>query len=185
MTGWVTAGSLTCRRATRGSVPERGRSRVSRSRSVAPTGGSGVTRRRPPSALPASIPPRRDRGGAGRGAGRPARRRSAELELSISHRAGRALAVIASPGAPVGCDLELVEERSTAFVESGSRRASRRSWGAAHDEQAWLANLFWSAKEAATKARGEGLRLDVRHAEVVRDPGRRCGRLAALHVGWG
>ena len=54
------------------------------------------------------------------------------------------------------------------------------------DERAWLANLIWSAKEAAAKARGEGLRLDVRHAEVV------LGASAAdaagwrpLHVDWG
>ncbi len=29
-----------------------------------------------------------------------------------------------------------------------------------------LANLLWTAKEAAAKARGEGLRLDVRQAVV-------------------
>ena len=36
----------------------------------------------------------------------------ADVELSLSHRAGRALAVIASRGAALGCDLELIEARS-------------------------------------------------------------------------
>ena len=39
-----------------------------------------------------------------------------ELSLSLSHRAGRALAVVAAAPAIVGCDLELVEPRSGAFV---------------------------------------------------------------------
>lgn len=111
----------------------------------------------------------------------------AELELSISHRAGRALAVIASPGARVGCDLELVEERSRAFVEQWLAPAEQALLRRTRvGEQAWLANLLWSAKEAATKARGEGLRLDVRHAKVTfgvtagaADGWRR------LHVDWG
>lgn len=103
----------------------------------------------------------------------------AEVELSISHRAGRALAVVASPGTPVGCDLELVEPRSSAFVEewlAPSERALVRS--ARGDEQPFLANVLWSAKEASTKARGEGLRLAVRDAEVV------LGEPPAGEEGW-
>ena len=53
------------------------------------------------------------------------------------------------------------------------------------DEQAWLANLIWSAKEAAAKARGEGLRLDVRHAKVsFGGPPRSSCQWCRLRVDW-
>jgi 4'-phosphopantetheinyl transferase len=103
----------------------------------------------------------------------------AEVEVSLSHRAGRGLAVTASPGTPLGCDLELIEARSDAFVEQWLAPAERELVrGAPTTEQAWLANLIWSAKEAAAKARGEGLRLDVRHAEVA------IGEAANGEGGW-
>ena len=57
----------------------------------------------------------------------------------------------------------------------------------AHEhEQPFLANLLWSAKEASTKARGEGLRLAVRSAEVVLDesPAGEEGWVP-LRVDWG
>jgi 4'-phosphopantetheinyl transferase len=71
----------------------------------------------------------------------------------------------------VGCDLEVVEPRSRAFV---------REWLAA-PEQAFVAGLaddardrtvngLWTAKEAVAKVRREGLRLDVRHAVVEGEP---------------
>ena len=91
----------------------------------------------------------------------------AALELSLSHRAGRALAVAAPSGAPSGCDLELVEPRSKAFIEQWLAPAeSALVRAAAESDRAWLANLIWSAKEASTKARGEGLRLDLGRAVV-------------------
>jgi 4'-phosphopantetheinyl transferase len=91
----------------------------------------------------------------------------APVELSLSHRAGRALAVIASPGPPVGCDLELVEPRSDAFLEQWLAPSEQALVARAPAHQRPLvANLIWSAKEAAAKARGEGLRLAVRDAEV-------------------
>jgi 4'-phosphopantetheinyl transferase len=90
----------------------------------------------------------------------------AELELSLSHRAGRALAVTAPPGKPVGCDLELVEPRSVAFIEQWLAPAESALVRAAPEpDRTWLANLIWSAKEASTKARGQGLRLDIARAE--------------------
>lgn len=92
----------------------------------------------------------------------------AELEVSLSHRAGRAVAVVAPPGPAVGCDLELVEPRSDAFVRQWFADGERALVEAAPpDERPWLANLIWSAKEAATKAIGEGLRLDVARARVT------------------
>ena len=91
-----------------------------------------------------------------------------EVELSLSHRAGRAVAVVAPPGPAVGCDIELVEPRSAAFVRQWFADGERALVEAAPpDQRPWLANLIWSAKEAATKAIGEGLRLDVARARVT------------------
>jgi 4'-phosphopantetheinyl transferase len=107
----------------------------------------------------------------------------APMSISLSHRAGRALAVVTAAPAVVGCDLEVVEPRSGAFV---------REWLAA-PEQALVAGLpesardrtvngMWTAKEAVSKVRREGLRLDVRHAVVeVPPPG---AGWRALRVRW-
>jgi 4'-phosphopantetheinyl transferase len=92
------------------------------------------------------------------------------VSLSLSHRAGRALVVVAAHPAAVGCDLELIEPRSDAFVRewlAPSEQALLASRGAS--ERARVANLLWTAKEAAAKVRREGLRLDVRRAEVLLD----------------
>jgi hypothetical protein len=59
--------------------------------------------------------------------------------------------VTASPGAPVGCDLELIEARSAAFVEQWLAPAERELVRRARaTEQAWLTNLIWSAKMAGS-----------------------------------
>jgi 4'-phosphopantetheinyl transferase len=87
----------------------------------------------------------------------------AAVSVSLSHRAGRALAVVADAPAVVGCDLELIEPRSDAFV---------REWLTDGEDATFtplVANLLWTAKEAAAKVRREGLRLDVRHAAVELD----------------
>ena len=80
------------------------------------------------------------------------------VSLSISHRAGRGIAAVGE--AAVGCDLEVVEPRSGAFVREWLAPAER-DFVAAGDG-ALRANLVWTAKEAAAKVRREGLRLDVR-----------------------
>lgn len=91
--------------------------------------------------------------------------RPAPASLSLSHRAGLALAVVGDVGAALGCDLELIEPRSRAFVTDWLAPAERalvaRSGAARRD---LVANLLWTAKEAAAKSRREGLRLDVRDA---------------------
>ncbi len=92
---------------------------------------------------------------------------SAAVSLSISHRADRALAVVGDAGASLGCDLEVVEARSDAFVAewmAPTEQALVR--GAASERRALLANLVWTAKEASAKARSEGLRLNIRRAVV-------------------
>jgi 4'-phosphopantetheinyl transferase len=91
--------------------------------------------------------------------------RPAALRLSLSHRAGRALAVVAEGGPELGCDLELVEPRSRAFMDDWLAPAERALVERAPSaDRARLANLAWTAKEAAAKVRREGLRLDLRSA---------------------
>lgn len=89
--------------------------------------------------------------------------------ISLSHRAGTALAAVApaSAGTALGCDLERVEPRSAAFVHD-YLTAGERAWVAAAPEaaRALRANLVWSAKESALKALGTGLRRDTRSVEV-------------------
>src|SRR4051794_33750535 len=76
--------------------------------------------------------------------------RRLELSLSLTHGAGRALAVVAD-AAVVGCDLELVEPRSRAFAEDWLA-PSERAWAAGDPLRT---NLVWTAKEAAAKVRRE------------------------------
>ena len=89
------------------------------------------------------------------------------LALSISHSHGRAMAAVADAGIELGCDLERVEPRSAAFLDSyftGAERAALAAAAAADREV--LANLLWSAKESALKALRRGLRADTRSVEV-------------------
>jgi 4'-phosphopantetheinyl transferase len=111
----------------------------------------------------------------------------APVSVSISHRAGRSLAVVADAPDVVGCDLELVEARSSAFVREWLAPAEHGLL-AAHGEaqRARLVSLVWTAKEAAAKVRREGLRLDVRHAVVApSDTDAPDGAWRALRVDWG
>jgi len=95
----------------------------------------------------------------------------APVTISLSHRDGMALcAITSSTGAPgvdlavdLGCDLEIVEPRSDAFVADYLTPQERAlvAGSAEVDRQRILA-LVWSAKESALKALREGLRLDTR-----------------------
>jgi 4'-phosphopantetheinyl transferase len=91
----------------------------------------------------------------------------APVSVSLSHRAGRALAAVLRAPAAIGCDLERVEPRSGPFVREWLTAAEQAALaslqGTARDV---AANLMWAGKEAAAKARREGLRLDVRRADV-------------------
>jgi 4'-phosphopantetheinyl transferase len=111
----------------------------------------------------------------------------APVSISISHRGGRSFAVLDDSPAVAGCDLELIEPRSAAFV-SDWLSPGEQSFVAACDrlQRPLLANLIWTAKEAASKVRRAGLRLDVRRAEVtLRDDPVGAGQWHALEVAWG
>jgi 4'-phosphopantetheinyl transferase len=87
----------------------------------------------------------------------------AEVTISLSHRAGVAACAVAKSGVQVGCDLEMVEPRSDAFVADyfTSEEQALVARTPAVDRPRLLA-LLWSAKESALKALHEGLRLDTR-----------------------
>ena len=67
----------------------------------------------------------------------------------------------------VGCDVEVVEPRSEAFVSDYFTERERDLMQRVTPEnRAVIANLIWSAKESALKVLGEGLRMDTKHVEV-------------------
>ena len=89
----------------------------------------------------------------------------APVALSLSHRHGRGLAVTGAPEAALGCDLEVVEPRSDAFIRGFLAEEERtRAFALEGPARALVANLTWTAKEAAAKVRREGLRVDVASA---------------------
>ena len=92
------------------------------------------------------------------------------LPISLSHRAGAACCAVAPRAVALGCDLELVEPHSDAFVagyftEEEQALVARVSPG----NRAALLALLWSAKESALKALRVGLRCDTRSV-AVEDP---------------
>lgn len=101
----------------------------------------------------------------------------APLAISLSHRAGRAACVVGPAGTALGCDLELVERRSDAFVADYLTAPERAAvQAAAADDRPLLVAVVWSAKESALKALRAGLRLDTRWVAVdppaAAEPGR-------------
>jgi 4'-phosphopantetheinyl transferase len=102
--------------------------------------------------------------------------------VSLSDRAGCAVCLVTaqasgepaarpsgqSPAAlaAIGCDVEVAEPRSDAFVRDYLTAAERRLVGAAGPARDRAANLVWSAKESALKVLGTGLRRDTRSVEV-------------------
>lgn len=92
----------------------------------------------------------------------------APVSVSLSHRAGRSLAVVAGLPRIVGCDLEALEPRSSAFVREWLGPAEQRVVSSRTDVQRiLLVNLMWAGKEAFAKMRRQGLRLDVRSVAVA------------------
>lgn len=92
---------------------------------------------------------------------------SASLTISLSHRGGTALCAVARCGVQLGCDLELVEPHSDAFItdyfDLEEQAFVARMSG---PERPRMVALLWSAKESVLKALHEGLRLDTRSITV-------------------
>jgi 4'-phosphopantetheinyl transferase len=94
--------------------------------------------------------------------------RPADAYVTMTDRADQAVCLVGPPGPALGCDLELVEPRSDAFVGDFLTTAEQRLVAAAGDADArsLLANLVWCGKEAALKVLRTGLRRDTRSVEV-------------------
>jgi 4'-phosphopantetheinyl transferase len=92
----------------------------------------------------------------------------APLVISLSHRDGRAICAVAPPHLQLGCDLEVIEPRSSAFAADYFTVAERAlvSTLRSEDRDAAL-TLMWSLKECALKALQVGLREDSRAIEVT------------------
>ena len=91
----------------------------------------------------------------------------AGIAISLSHRAGVAACAVTLPGTELGCDLEIIEPRSDAFIADYSateEQAVIERTSAA--ERSLLLALLWSGKESALKALRTGLRLDTRSVTV-------------------
>lgn len=92
----------------------------------------------------------------------------APVVISLSHRAGRAVCAVGPAGTALGCDLELPEPHSAAFV-SDFFTAEEQERIARFSQRFRLQSvgLLWSAKESTLKALREGLRLDTRSVAVT------------------
>jgi 4'-phosphopantetheinyl transferase len=116
--------------------------------------------------------------------------RRADLDVSLSDRAGTAVGLVGALGSgpgTLGVDLEVVEPRSRGFV-SDFLTDSEAAWvehrRAQDGEDGWqeAANLVWSAKEAALKVLRVGLRADTRTVDVTVEEERRDDGWAPLLV---
>ena len=102
--------------------------------------------------------------------------RALPVGISLSDRAGWAVCLLGLRPGEVGCDLELVEPRSAAFVRDFFTAAERDLIeGGRIGSSDLRANLLWSAKESALKVLRTGLRRDTRTVEV---------ELGAPEPGW-
>ncbi|HQR26925.1 MAG TPA: 4'-phosphopantetheinyl transferase superfamily protein [Nocardioides sp.] len=99
----------------------------------------------------------------------------AALDISLTDRAGWAVALVGSEGSmaagTLGVDLEIAEPRSDGFVSDFLTPREQEYVAAQGDRDARdaAANLVWSAKEAALKVLRVGLRVDTRTVEVEAD----------------
>jgi 4'-phosphopantetheinyl transferase len=93
----------------------------------------------------------------------------AAVAISLSHSFGKAICVVAASNVHLGCDLEIVEPRSPAFVADYFTKTEQACIAQIPvEDRNRLVTLLWSAKESALKALRAGLRLDTR--SVVVDP---------------
>lgn len=92
----------------------------------------------------------------------------AEAYVTMTDRADQAVCLVGPPATALGCDLELVEPRSNAFVADFLTAAEQGlvAVAGAGEARDLLANLVWCGKESALKVLRTGLRRDTRSVEV-------------------
>jgi 4'-phosphopantetheinyl transferase len=95
----------------------------------------------------------------------------APVAISLSHRNGIGLCAVAEPDTAIGCDLEIAEAHSTAFMRDYFLEEEEKEIARARiASRPLLVAVLWSAKESALKALHEGLRLDTRSVSVRLGP---------------
>ena len=87
----------------------------------------------------------------------------ANVHLSITHSGEFAIAAVDE--SPIGIDIEQIEERSEAFYKEAFTDKERDSISA----NAEKGTIYWTIKEAITKALGEGLHLNLHDIEISED----------------
>jgi 4'-phosphopantetheinyl transferase len=98
--------------------------------------------------------------------------RTDQVAISISHRDGIAMCAVAFGDVSLGCDLEVIEPRSDAFISDYFTPEEQATIAQMNVEERFaLVTLLWSAKESALKALHMGLRADTRSVRVeIRAP---------------
>lgn len=87
--------------------------------------------------------------------------------LSLSHSNGYAVAAFSTDAGDFGVDLEKVEPRSNALLETFfTEHECQAIWAAPPEHRDLASTLVWSAKEAILKARGVGLGVDTRSINI-------------------
>jgi 4'-phosphopantetheinyl transferase len=92
---------------------------------------------------------------------------SLPASISITHRDGVAVCAVGEAGVALGCDLELVEARPAVFAGdwfTAVERARVDATPASRRDHA--TTLVWATKEAAMKARHDGLRVATQQVVV-------------------
>jgi 4'-phosphopantetheinyl transferase len=108
--------------------------------------------------------------------------RPADAYVTMTDRADQAVCLVGPPGTALGCDLELVEPRSDAFLADFLTPAEQRLVAEAGAERDLVANLVWCGKESALKVLRTGLRRDTRSVEVSFPEGDRRDGWAPMSV---
>jgi 4'-phosphopantetheinyl transferase len=89
------------------------------------------------------------------------------VTISLSHRDGRGACAVAFGAQALGCDLELIEAKSDAFISDYFTSEEQELVASVTPAlEPLAASLLWSAKESALKALHVGLRADTRSAAV-------------------
>lgn len=96
--------------------------------------------------------------------------RPCQAQLSLSHSNDRAFSAVLQGALELGCDIERIEARSDAFVDTFFTAAERERVERAEPEfRDTLVTMIWSAKESTLKALRTGLSVDTRSVEVMDD----------------
>ncbi len=91
------------------------------------------------------------------------KKEKSKLNLSITHSSEFAIAVVGK--SPIGVDIEKIEDRSESFYKEAFTEKERNQISSNSE----LGTVYWTIKEAITKALGEGLNLSLHDIEITAD----------------